>query len=238
MPAKISFALGILGAVAVVVLVFLFQAGDFDFSFLDFSNRIEVARSTQVNSAVTIVTAADHVRGAEDPKIIWIEYGDFECTSCEEFYLTGKNILFNYSDSVLFVYRHYPFPTHPGAEMKAVAAECAGELAGEEAFWLFHDLIFELTASGAGGLSVTELLPIAVELGFDREDFSKCLYSDRYEDRITQDLIIGIEGGVQGTPTSFVIGPDGEVTIISGAISYSAASSLIEELLAGSQNSQ
>ncbi|MDP2632061.1 MAG: thioredoxin domain-containing protein [Candidatus Uhrbacteria bacterium] len=231
MGSKITFILAIISAFGVIILIFLFQAGDFNFDFLKDTSSAQPVVSTGITSALTTVSATDHTRGSENPDIIWIEYSDFECPYCKRFYPVVNQTLEKYGDRVQFIYRHFPFPTHVGAEAKAIASECVNEIAGEDAFWLFHDIMFEFSNTDGTGIEVADLEPIVGQIGINTQVFSNCLESGRYDDRVTTDLVIATQAGVKGTPTSFVIGPDGSVQVVEGAASFSKVESIIIEML-------
>lgn len=94
-------------------------------------------------AAIRPVTDADHIRGSSDAPITIIEYSDFQCPFCIRFHPTMLQVMAEYEGRVRWVYRHLPLTAiHPEAEPAALAAECAGELGGNDAFWQFADGLF------------------------------------------------------------------------------------------------
>lgn len=99
---------------------------------------------TKGSTAVPEVRKDDHVRGAKNPKVYLVEYSDFQCPFCLRFHPSLKQALDEYKDKVALVYRHFPLESiHPSARPLAEGSECAAELGGENAFWEFHDKVFE-----------------------------------------------------------------------------------------------
>ena len=143
----------------------------------------------------------DHIRGNPDAEISLIEYSDFECPFCKRFHPTAKQLVEAYDGKVNWVYRHFPLSFHnPGAQKQAEASECANELGGNDMFWTYNDNIYERTTSNGKGFPVDNLVPLAVELGMDEQQFNDCLDSGRHADRVKEDFVEGSSIGVTGTP--------------------------------------
>lgn len=171
------------------------------------------------------VTAQDHIRGSENAPLTFIEYSDVECPFCQRFHPTMKKILKTYDGKVRWVYRHFPLSFHLGAQDKAEASECANELGGVTMFWQFVDRLLETNPK------VTELSAIAAELGLNQTAFESCLQTNQYEKFVMDQMQGGTTAGITGTPTSFLVDPNGLIKEISGAQPYEAVSALIEDSL-------
>ena len=64
------------------------------------------ASSTFVSTTAPAITAADWTEGNPNAKVSLIEYGDFECPACGEYFPVVQQIFQNYSSTVLFVFRN------------------------------------------------------------------------------------------------------------------------------------
>src|SRR6266403_2470973 len=83
----------------------------------------------------------DHIQGPVDAPIALLEYGDYECSVCGEFYPVIKAIQDRLADELCFAYRHFPLSNmHPHSVHAADAAAAAG---AQGAFWEMHDVLFE-----------------------------------------------------------------------------------------------
>lgn len=92
---------------------------------------------------VNPITADDYIKGSADAPIKVIEYSDYDCPFCSRFHTTMIDVMEDEED-VAWVYRHFPLvQLHPEAPAVARAAECVGEIAGNDAFWEFTDGYFE-----------------------------------------------------------------------------------------------
>lgn len=175
----------------------------------------------------------DHIRGNPDAKISLIEYSDFECPFCKRFHPTAQEVIDIYDGEVNWVYRHFPLSFHdPLATQEAQASECANELAGNDAFWKYTDLIFERTNSNGQGLEIDSLISMATEIGLDEANFKECFESEKYADHIKQDTADGVKAGVTGTPGNIIINNEtGDVKLIPGAQPATVFQEAIDQML-------
>lgn len=182
----------------------------------------------EIVAEVLPVTAEDHVYGAKDPDVYFIEYSDYQCVFCQRFHNTVKDVVAKSDGKVAWVYRHFPLDSiHPEARPSAVASECIAELGGNDAFWKFTDKIFE----DQKGMSTERYVAIARELGLDEQAFSACLASGKYDERVERDLQNGTDLGGQGTPYNVLLTRKGEVIKFSGALPSDRVNVLVQRAL-------
>ncbi|MEK9148502.1 MAG: DsbA family protein [Candidatus Desantisbacteria bacterium] len=173
------------------------------------------------------VSGTGHIRGNVNAQVTIVEYSDLECPFCKRFHETMKQVLAEYGDKVRWVYRHFPLDQlHTKADKEAEAAECAGELGGNNAFWVYIDRIFEVTPSN-NGLDLALLPAIAQDLGLDKGMFESCLSSGKYAELVEAQFQEGMALGVNGTPGSFINGQP-----VRGAVPFEALKGIIDEQLA------
>ncbi len=179
------------------------------------------------------VNDTDHVRGGKNAKITLIEYSDFECPFCQSFTKTLDQILAEYGDKVRVVFRHYPLSFHQYAQKAAEASECVAKLAGNDAFWKFHDLYFAKTLANGTGYPQDKLAELAQEAGvINTGDFQVCLDSDEMAKTVTDQQAGGAAVGIQGTPGTVLITSDGKKgVLIGGAISLESVKAEVEKQL-------
>lgn len=201
--------------------------------------RAEEERRRQAAGAVKPVNSRDHIRGNPDARVKVIEFSDFECPFCKRFHPTMKRLVDEYGKDgrIAWVYRHFPIDAiHSKARKEAQAAECAGEIGGNEAFWAYADRLFEITPSN-DRLDLALLPRIAQEIGLDRARFGACLAGDmrggKYAAHIEADYQDASASGASGTPYTLVIGPDGRIFPINGAQPYAAVKAIIDLALKG-----
>lgn len=178
--------------------------------------------------------ARDHINGNPDAPITLVEYSDFECPFCKRFHPTVKKVIENNDGRVNWVYRHFPLAFHnPGAQKQAEASECAAELGGNDAFWRYSDLIYSRTRSNGNGFPIDGLVPLAGEIGLDRDAFRSCLDSGRMTARVKADYEDGVKAGITGTPGVILLNHEtGAVLPLAGAVPAQRLQAAIDRVAA------
>jgi len=188
-------------------------------AFVEKQRRAEQERSGQLAGKLRPVDKNDHVRGNPKAPVTLIEYSDFECPFCKRFHATLKKAVAESNGQWKWVYRYFPLEQlHPvKARKEAVAAECAAELGGNDAFWKFADRFYELTPSN-NRTDIDRVLPqIAREIGLDEARFASCVASGRHDRRIEEDYRNAVATGGNGTPWSIIVSQSGKAFPLSGA---------------------
>lgn len=218
-------------AVAVILLGFLLiRNASVDNKKLASDNNSGASNAPTVNNIKTI-TVDDHIRGNVDAPIKIIEFSDTECPFCKVFHLTMRQAVGEYSNQVVWAYRHFPLEAiHPKARKEAEALECAAELGGKEMFWIYLDKLFEVTPSN-NQLELEKLNEIAEEVGLDKEKFKICHTSGKYALRVGENIREGLNIGITGTPYTVIITPNGKKIEIRGAQPYKEVKAAIEAAL-------
>ena len=139
--------------------------------------------------------------GPADASITIVEFSDFQCPYCQKWYAqVYQPLMAAYPGKIRFVYRNFPLTQiHPQAMPAAEASLCAGE---QNAYWQYHDKLFENSAALNDDLYAT----LAADLGLDTTAFETCMSTHKYQDKIKADMQFSIDLGVQSTPTFFING--------------------------------
>jgi len=179
------------------------------------------------------VTNKDHILGKPDAPVTIVLFTDLECSFCKRFHITMKQVMDEYGKAgkVKWVLRELPLvQLHSKAQNEAVAAECAADLGGNEAFWKYIDRVFEITPSN-NDLDPAELPKIAEYVGLNKTKFETCLTSGKFDQLIKDSSEDGMKSGAQGTPYAVILGPNGKKAAIPGALPYDQVKSIIDEML-------
>jgi protein-disulfide isomerase len=92
----------------------------------------------------------------------------------------------------------------PESQWSAEASECAAE---QDAFWAYHDLLFERHGGeNRGAFNKDNLKGFAAELGLDIEAFNTCLDSGKYASLVQTETASIQSLGVRGTPAFLING--------------------------------
>jgi protein-disulfide isomerase len=157
-----------------------------------------------------------------------VEYGDFQCPYCLQFWAeTEPQLIKEYVNTghVFFEYRAVAFIGPESAEA-AKGAYCAGD---QNKFWEFHDTLFSnWTGENVGDFTQDKLIKYADTLGLDMQRFESCMSEEKHKGTVEQDAAKAEADGVSATPTLFINGIK-----VEGAQPFSILKQLIEKALDG-----
>jgi len=100
---------------------------------------------------------------------------------------------------VRLVFKDMPLASHELARPAHEAARCAAQ-AGK--FWPYHDRLFQEQPA----FEREDLLRYAVDLGMERDAFTKCLDERRFAAAVEADVAQAKALGITGTPTFLING--------------------------------
>ncbi|HSX40796.1 MAG TPA: thioredoxin domain-containing protein [Candidatus Saccharimonadales bacterium] len=150
----------------------------------------------------TPVSANDLQTGSKDAKAVIVEYADFQCPGCGAEHPILKQIVSDYKDKVLFVYRFFPLTQIHQNAMLAAQAGYAANLQGK--FWEMHDLLFENQQKWATDPSAIDtFMAFAKKLDLDTDKFKNDMNADSTKKFIADEENAGTANGVNSTPTIF-----------------------------------
>lgn len=210
------FGLIVLSVIAVIVGIFYFT-----------KSKDSAADANGVSAATT----SQHSKGAGSIELV--EYGDFECPACGQFYPIVDEIIKKYSDKIKFTFRHYPLDSiHANARAAHRAAEAAG-LQGK--FFEMYDQLYKNQSSWKGSV-VSNPVPVfesyAQSLGLDMTKFKSDFASTNVNSTINADQAEGkTKYKADSTPT-FVL--NGQVLKNSDIGSLELFSAKIDEQIKAS----
>lgn len=174
----------------------------------------------------------DHINGDKNARILLFEYSDMECPFCKKFHPTGQQIVDAYKGQVAWVYRHFPLSFHANAQKEAEASECANEIGGNTAFWKYVNTLFSKTNSGGTGFAVSDLTPLAKEIGLNETKFKTCLDSGKYSQNISDEITQGGKYGISGTPGNILLDTKtGKSKLMPGAYPFEDFKKAIDEII-------
>ncbi|MCR4337789.1 MAG: DsbA family protein [Candidatus Omnitrophica bacterium] len=161
-----------------------------------------------------------HVRGNKEAPITIVEFVDFQCPYCARFHPVLNEVLAEYPDQVNYILKNFPLEFHQQAKGAAKAALAAGE---QGKYWEMAELIFKNQRS----LNKEKFEELAKEVGLNVEKFREDLEKKdaEWEKIIEEDLKLGQQVEVQGTPTFYI---NGRKTMARSKEEYKKA---IEEIL-------
>jgi protein-disulfide isomerase len=158
------------------------------------------------------------VRGPKNPKVLIIEYADYECPYCQQIQPALDKLEADFKGKLALAYKDVPLPMHAHAAKAAEASHCA---AAQGKYWEYHDVL-----SATKQLELPQLKDHARGMGLNSAAFDKCLDSGE-KAQIVQDYVTEATAlGLQGTPSFFING-----RFISGIQTYEKLREIVEEEL-------
>jgi len=138
--------------------------------------------------------------GPSKASVQLIEFADFECPFCGEFYKTLKGIEAKYPNQVGVTYMHFPIQGHRFAIPAARVAECAADQGRFEAM---YDQLFE----GHEQFGLKPWDDYATAAGVpDMAAFDACIKKTDPIAQVEKGKALGAKLDVQGTPTIIING--------------------------------
>ncbi|MFH0892385.1 MAG: thioredoxin domain-containing protein [Candidatus Falkowbacteria bacterium] len=152
----------------------------------------------KINRLISGEEDANYWMGSADPKVTIVEFSDYSCPYCRDFFPKIREIGLKYKKDVKIIFRDYPVVNVYAANL-ALGARCAGE---QGLFWLMHDKLF----LNQGITGKEEILELAKQAGVNEGKFAHCFDNKTYLREIERDLSDGNALDISGTPTIFVNG--------------------------------
>lgn len=198
-------------------------------------NVVGAASSTANPAAAMTLGPRDAILGNANAKVTLIEYGDYQCPYCGEFYSqTEPQIIQNYVNTgkVRMVFRDFAF-LGPESTAAAEAAQCAED---QNKLWPYHDALYSAkVADDANGgqeddgfFSTAELLKLGQQVGLNMTTFTSCVENNTDANIVAQEKGAAAAVGIDSTPSFIING-----TPIVGAQPYSVFQSALDAALKG-----
>lgn len=181
------------------------RSGDIDPTFdRDFGSSVSNRSvSPNVSRSDILRLQADDAPsiGSKNAPVVMVEFLDYGCPFCKQSFEHVRQLVTDRPDDVRLVIRDFPIEyLHPGATKAAMAARCVAQLEPDK-FWSYHDRLF-LNQQ----FSDKDLQRYAQESGVSVTLFNECLSTERTRSQVETDIALGLQTGVQGTPTFFFNG--------------------------------
>ncbi|MGH7156982.1 MAG: DsbA family protein [Candidatus Saccharimonadales bacterium] len=185
-----------LGILAAIIIIFAAI-----FAITQNSNNKSSSNNSSSSSQPTT-----HIEGQGSKGVTLIEYGDYECPVCEEYYQPVKQAVAPLLPQIFFQFRNLPLTAiHPNAFAGARAAEAAGL---QNKYWQMHDKLYDNQNDWASASNPQSFFDTyAQQIGLNISKFNSDYAGSQVNDAINADLAaFGKTGQQQATPTFFLDG--------------------------------
>jgi protein-disulfide isomerase len=155
-----------------------------------------------------------------DALVTVVTFSDYECPYCAKLDTTLSQLQKEMTEKgkpFRIAMKQFPLGFHRNARPAAMAALAAG---AQGKYWQMHELLFQDTRA----LGEASLKGYAKKLGLDMAKFEADLESEAFKTQIDEDMELGSDVGVRGTPASFFNG-----RFVSGAWPKEDLETLVDE---------
>ena len=142
----------------------------------------------------------DPYQGNKDATVTVIEFGEFSCSACAAEVSVVKDIINDYGEDVLFVWKDAPLDTLSSeTRLASIAAQCAAK---QNKFWEMQEALF---------LKQSELgrdlyLATAEDLKLDVELFTSCFDNRETNKIVNRNIQEANDAFINATPTFYING--------------------------------
>jgi protein-disulfide isomerase len=187
-----------LGVLAAIVLLF---AG-----IMVFSNKSSAPGSDKSNPK----TLTQHIEGQGKTGVKLVEYGDYQCPFCGQYYPIVKQVQAEFNNQIFFQFRNFPLVgLHQNAFAGARAAEAA---ALQNKFWEMHDQLYESQQQWSESKDPMSFFKqYASLLGLNVSQFQQDYASEKINNLVNADMAEASKLKLTGTPTFFLDGKKVEI---------------------------
>jgi len=147
------------------------------------------------------IKEGDAFFGNKESKVKVVVFSDFQCTYCQAFFKSFRQAMKEFEGQVLFALKQLPQEEDSQSEKATLASFCALE---QGKFWEYADKLYSDQARWVESRNNQVFKNYASVLKLNYNQFSDCLDSKKYQNKIEEDLEEALNFGMQGTPAIFV----------------------------------
>ena len=160
------------------------------------SNELQILAIAHVQK-LPVGTSA--VKGDANAPVTIILFDDFQCPYCAKLVPTLNQVMAAYPKQVKVVFKHFPLSMHKFAQKAAVASVAARN---QGKFWPLHDQLFD----NYNKLNDAKIRELAEAVGLDMARFDKDIANPALLQEVNNDMQLGVNAGVRGTPAAYING--------------------------------
>lgn len=151
------------------------------------------------------IASTEWQEGNPASNVVLVEYADFQCPACAGINPIVRQVMEEYGDEILLVFRHLPLTSiHENAEEGAWAAEAAGK---QGKFFEMGNMLFARQSEWTVlGNPIDAFKSYATSLGIDADQFVTDYQSSEVHQAVAASLKSARDAGLGSTPTFFLNG--------------------------------
>lgn len=139
------------------------------------------------------------VKGDTNAPVTITLFDDFQCPYCAKLLPTLDQVMSAYPKQVKVVFKHFPLSMHKFAQQAAIASIAARN---QDKFWPMHDKLF----ANYNKLNDVKIRELAESVGLDMALYDQDMVNPALFQEVNNDMQLGAEAGVRGTPAVYING--------------------------------
>lgn len=147
------------------------------------------------------INEGDATFGNQDSEVRVVVFSDFQCSHCQSFYKSFREVAKEFEGQAFFSLKHLSLEMNPKSEDAALASFCALE---QDKFWEYADKLYSDQARWVNSASNQTFKNYASNLRLNYNQFSECLDSKKYQDKVDESKQEALAFNIMGTPSIFV----------------------------------
>ena len=167
---------------------------------------IAVMKNNKTNAPGSSNQPTSHIEGSTSTGVSLLEYGDYECPYCGNYFQVVKQVAAQYNDKITFQFRNLPLSSVHTIAFAAARAADAASLLGK--FWQMHYLLYETQSAWVSSSAPASMFDTyAKQLGLNIKQFDSDFASSKENDAINADMNAYTKTGhIEQTPTFYLDG--------------------------------
>ena len=143
-------------------------------------------------------------KGPANAAVTLVEFSDLQCPHCKEAQPTVEKLLAD-EPNVRFISEQFPLPGHNWAFKGASFALCVAQ-ENSAAYWKFVDSVYDQQQNITESNADQKLTDLANAAGVNGKATAACAAQPATRQKVEQNIALGKEVGVTGTPALFING--------------------------------
>jgi protein-disulfide isomerase len=141
--------------------------------------------------------------GSEKPKLIIIEFADYQCFQCRKMHYFLRQLISDHPEKIRLVHRHFPMdhkfnpfvkaPYHVGSGKLALLAIAATQL---NKFWQLNDILYSLSRKKES----VDVKAIAAKIGVSPQELVSLANDHDVRKHLYRDIKEGLRLNINATP--------------------------------------
>jgi protein-disulfide isomerase len=156
-----------------------------------------------------------------------------ECTFCIKQHSKWilKEFLKNNSETVNYMFKNFPIPSHKNAQIEAEAAKCVEKIAWWKKYFEYLDWVYSSTQWGWEWYDIKKLTALSQKLWIDVNKFDSCLSKYETKEDVEREFMQWRMLWIESVPASLILNNETwEYSIITKEADFENIDELIRDI--------